>query len=403
MSILSTPGEIDAAALARIEDVLRLREAAALDPRRTEMIRSIRAIRAIISGNPPEGTAMPTDAAITEQLAAVMRDIASLELTSLGTPGARRARSAATPREVADILDRQDDRRDPENAGLGPDDADAGPTVSRMLLGSRLRRLREQAGIFAAEAASEIRGSESKISRIELGKVGVKMRDVTDLLRLYSVEPDESKQVVRLAERCQQPGWWQRYSDILPYWFQDYLGLETAARMIRIHETRFVPDLLQTPEYAAAALKLADVPPDTAERHVLVRKQRQRRFENGRVNIWAVVDEAALRRPIGGKQTLLGQLRHLLEAASAPNLALQITPNNTAYLSPGPFSILRFAELDMPDVVYLETLSHGLQIDREFEVRHYRAAMDQLAVTSASAYEASRILMTIIKQVEGDL
>ena len=161
-------------------------------------------------------------------------------------------------------------------------DSSEGPTVLRILLGTHLRRLREARGITARQAATAIRASESKISRIELGRNAIREIDVLDLLTLYGVPADEREQLLTLAEQANRPGWWHRYHDILPEWFQAYVGMEEAARSIRIYEPQFIPGLLQVEDYAAAVIALGDFPVEERERHVIVRKERQRRFREGR-------------------------------------------------------------------------------------------------------------------------
>ena len=128
-------------------------------------------------------------------------------------------------------------------------------TVRRMLVGAQLRRLREDKGITRAEAGYTIRASESKMSRLELGRVAFKERDVSDLLMLYGVtNPEARDAVLALLEDANRPGWWREYEDVMPGWFQNYVGLEAAAQILRTYETHFVPGLLQTPEYARAVL-----------------------------------------------------------------------------------------------------------------------------------------------------
>ncbi len=166
-----------------------------------------------------------------------------------------------------------------------------GPTVLRILLGSRLRRLRESRRISAQEAAKAIRGSESKISRIELGRNAIREIDVLDLLTYYGVGAGEREQLLNLAEQASRPGWWHRYNDILPDWFRSYVGMEEAATTIRTYEPQFIPGLLQTHQYAAAVLGVGDIPISEAERHVILRQERQRRFTEGRVKLWAILEE----------------------------------------------------------------------------------------------------------------
>ena len=187
-----------------------------------------------------------------------------------------------------------------EEVGDVPDSSE-GPTVLRILLGSQLRRLRESRGISARQAAGKIRASESKISRIELGRNAIREIDVLDLLTLYGVDAREREQLLTLAEQSNKPGWWHRYNDILPDWFQAYVGMEEAARSIRVYEAHFIPGLLQTEEYASAVISLGDFPVDQADRLIMLRKERQRRFRDDRLKLWIVLDEAALRRPVAGR------------------------------------------------------------------------------------------------------
>jgi transcriptional regulator with XRE-family HTH domain len=178
----------------------------------------------------------------------------------------------------------------------------SGPTVLRILLGSQLRMLREVKGITREEAGYAIRASGSKISRMELGRVSFKERDVTDLLKLYGVDEDETATLVALAIQANSPGWWHKYGDVLPDWFQVYVGLEEAASLIRLYEVQFVPGLLQTADYARAVVRLGQpgAAPEEIERRISLRMGRQELLTKpGGPRLWAIVDEAALRRPIG--------------------------------------------------------------------------------------------------------
>jgi transcriptional regulator with XRE-family HTH domain len=276
-----------------------------------------------------------------------------------------------------------------------------GPTVLRILLGTQLRRLRESRGISAQAAAKAIRGSESKISRMELGRNAIREIDVLDLLTLYGVGPAEREQLLGLAEQANRPGWWHRYNDILPDWFQAYVGMEEAAASIRAYEPLFIPGLLQTPQYAAAVLAVGDIPIGEAERHVIVRKERQHRFTEGRLRLWAIIEETALRRPVGSKKILLDQLRYLLALSSRPNLTLQVTPFGMGgHAAPSGFTILRFSEADLPDVVYLEHLTSALYLDKRSDVDRYLLAMERLSIISAKPSETPGILTAIINQLE---
>src|ERR1700723_4215131 len=151
-------------------------------------------------------------------------------------------------------------------------EATEGPTVLRILLGTQLRRLRDGRGSSGQPAAKAIRGSESKISRIELGRNAIREIDVLDLLTFYGVGPVEREQLLTLAEQANRPGWWHRFNDILPDWFQSYVGMEEAATSIRVYEPQFIPGLLQTEDYATAVISLGDFPLEQAERLVVLRK-----------------------------------------------------------------------------------------------------------------------------------
>jgi len=278
-----------------------------------------------------------------------------------------------------------------------------GPTVLRILLGTQLRRLRESRGISAQAAAKAIRGSDSKISRIELGRNAIREIDVLDLLTFYGVDPLEREQLLDLAEQANRPGWWHRFNDILPDWFQSYVGMEEAATSIRAYEPQVIPGLLQTPQYTAAVLAVCDIPIGEAERHVILRKERQRRFAEGRLKLWAIVEETALRRPVGSKEILLDQLGYLLSLTGRRNLTLQIIRDGMGgHAVPSGFTILRFGEADLPDVAYLEHLTSALYFDKKSDVDRYTLAMERLSIISAKPDETPEILSTIIARLEAE-
>jgi transcriptional regulator with XRE-family HTH domain len=278
-----------------------------------------------------------------------------------------------------------------------------GPTALRILLGSQLRRLREGRGISAQAAARAIRGSESKISRIELGRNAVREIDVADLLTLYGVtDPEEREQLLTLASQANRPGWWYRFNDILPSWFQAYIGLEEAAESIRTYEAQFLPGLLQTEGYAAAVLALGDIPADEMERYVMLRKQRQRRFAAGELRLWAVVDEDTLRRPVGDPQALREQLSYLLQACQSRNLVLQVIPRGVGgHAAPSGFSILRFGDPEMPDIVYVEQLTSALYLDKRPEVDRYLLAMERMSIVATEPRASTQVIKAILEEMGG--
>ena len=280
----------------------------------------------------------------------------------------------------------------------------SGPTVLRILLGSQLRMLREVKGITREEAGYAIRASGSKISRMELGRVSFKERDVTDLLKLYGVDDDEAATLVELAIEANSPGWWHKYSDVLPDWFQVYVGLEEAASLIRLYELQFVPGLLQTADYARAVVRLGQpgAAPEEIERRVSLRLGRQELLTKpGGPRLWAIVDEAALRRPIGGKEVMRAQLVQLIEATEEPQVTLQVMPFRTGghAAEAGAFTVMRFPEPDLPDVVYLEQLTSALYLDKRDDVEKYTEVMERLSVESESPERSVDILSGMLEEV----
>lgn len=260
-----------------------------------------------------------------------------------------------------------------------------GPTILRIVLGTQLRRLREARGITREQAGNAIRGSHAKISRLELGRTGYKERDVSDLLTLYGVlDPDEREGFFALARQASVPGWWNKYSDVLPQWFEQLIGLEEAASVIRSYEVQFVPGLLQTRDYARACTRLGHPRANDEEIEQRVRLRMTRQNVLGVAHgprLWAVIDEAALRRPLGSStEVMREQLLFLKDAARRPNVTLQIAPFHIGGLSAagGPVTILRFLEPDLPDVVYLEQLTTALYLDKQDEVENYMVVMDRL-------------------------
>ncbi|MBF6079980.1 helix-turn-helix domain-containing protein [Nocardia cyriacigeorgica] len=278
--------------------------------------------------------------------------------------------------------------------------AERGPTVLRIALGGQLRKLREGKGITREAAGDAIRGSHAKISRLELGRTGFKERDIRDLLTLYGVhDPDERESFLELARKANEPGWWHRYSDLLPSWFGTYLGLEQAATKIRTYEAHLVPGLLQTPEYARAVVTLGYEDADT-DRRVAVRQRRQEILRRSDPPfVWAVIDEAALHRPVGGPEVHRAQMRHLIELAQLPNVTIQVVPYSAGeHAAAGSsFSILRFAEAELPDIVYLEHLTSALYLDRREDLALYLSVMDRLSVQAARPERSMEIISDYAK------
>jgi hypothetical protein len=277
-----------------------------------------------------------------------------------------------------------------------------GPTVRRMLLGAQLRRLRTEAGVSREDAGETIRASAWKIHRLENGQVSYKERDIADLVTLYGVtDPVEVATFITMAREANMPGWWNAYSDLLPLWFRAYVDLEAVAAQIRTYQGQLVPGLLQTEEYMRALMRgtLRDRRPEEIERRVMLRLNRQRLLpQDGGPQLWAVMDEAALRRPVGGRKVLRAQLERLIEATTLPRVSLQVLPFSAGAHAAmvGAFSILRFADQELPDVVYLEHVTNALYLDKPEDVEEYAHIMSSVGVHGAPPEQTAEILSELL-------
>ena len=282
--------------------------------------------------------------------------------------------------------------------------AGSGPTVRRMLVGAQLRRLRTDKGLTREQAAEAIRASEWKIHRLENGQVGFKDRDIVDLLALYGVtDPGEVEALLAMARDANTPGWWQQYGDLLPQWFRAFVDLEAAAALIRTYEGQLIPGLLQTEDYMRAVMRGARLPEPSqdTERRIEVRLMRQTVLtQPDAPQLWAVLDEAALRRPVGGRQVIHEQLERLIDASKLPNVTLQVLPlaagAHPALVSA--FSVLRFPDQELPDVVYVEHLTSALYLDRREDVDQYLHVMESICVRAAPPGRTTEILHGILRE-----
>ena len=218
------------------------------------------------------------------------------------------------------------------------------------------------------------------------------------------MDEEEAKSLIALAKQANSPGWWHKYGDVLPDWFQVYVGLEEAALLIRLYEVQFVPGLLQTADYARAVIKLGlpSASAEEVERRVGLRMARQEVLTKaGGPRLWAVVDEAALRRPIGGGEVMRAQFARLIEAAREPNITLQVVPFRSGghAAEAGAFTIMRFPEVDLPDVVYLEHLTSALYLDKREDVEKYTEVMERLSVEGESPEHTVDILSGMLEEV----
>jgi transcriptional regulator with XRE-family HTH domain len=276
------------------------------------------------------------------------------------------------------------------------------PTVLRILVGAYLRRLREARRISMDDAAYVIRGSHSKISRLEAGRVSFKSRDVADLLTLYGVTDERERDTLQtLAMRANAIGWWREYADVLPGWLDALVGLEDAASQIRAYEAQFVPGLLQTEDYAGGVIMLRYSNPREISRRVALRMQRQAVLDRSDPpNLEIVLDEAVLRRAIGGTRAMRTQLEHLIEMSERPNVTIQVIPFRAGghAAAGGSFSLLHFAENDLPDVVYMEQLTGAQYLDNPDTVAGYRVVMDELSGESLDPAGSLELIRSVLRR-----
>ncbi|MER6211372.1 MULTISPECIES: helix-turn-helix transcriptional regulator [unclassified Streptomyces] len=273
------------------------------------------------------------------------------------------------------------------------------PTVGQVVLGRRLQELREAAGIKREEAAQVLRVAPATVRRMEMAEVALKVPYVQVLLTTYGVAEEEADAFVALTEEANQPGWWQRFHDVLPEWFSLYVSLEGAAGLIRSYEPHFVPGLLQTEEYARAVLEagtIGQTGPETIERHVSLRMARQGLLErDSPPHLWVIMDETVLRRPVSIRgEVMREQLDKLLEFAERDRVTLQVAefdngPHPGTY---APFSLFRFTEPELPDMVFTEYLTGALYLDSRTEVSTHLEVLDHMTAHAASAQRTKKIL-----------
>nr|WP_202492576.1 helix-turn-helix transcriptional regulator [Streptomyces rubrogriseus] len=275
----------------------------------------------------------------------------------------------------------------------------AAPTVGQVVLGRRLQELRETAGLKREEAAKVLRVAPATVRRMEMAEVSLKIPYVQILLTAYGVASDEVAAFVALAEEANQPGWWQRYHDVLPDWFSLYVSLEGAARIVRSYEPHFVPGLLQTEDYARSVLEagtIGNAGADAVERHVSLRMERQRLLDRpDPPHLWVVMDETVLRRPVSiHGRVMREQLDKLLEFAARDRVTLQVAefedgPHPGTY---APFTLFRFAEPELPDMVFTEYLTGALYLDSRTEVSAHLEVLDHMTARAASTQRTEKVL-----------
>ncbi len=278
------------------------------------------------------------------------------------------------------------------------------PTVLRMVLGKRLRHLRERAGVSFEDAARAIEVTPLTVRRMEKAEVGLRIPYVKELLRTYGVLAQEIEDFVRLAREANQPGWWYKYRDVLPDWFRAYVSLESEASVIRLYEPHYVPGLLQTEDYAAALLRIGfpNDSPEEIRRRADLRLKRQDLLDKPEAPaVWAVLDETVLRRPVGGADVMRAQIDHLGEVLENPKVRLQIMrfaagPHPGAF---GPFHYFRFGFSELPDVVYTESLAGAQYFDQPADVVTYLEVLDRMSVQAEPVARTREILAALRKEL----
>lgn len=262
------------------------------------------------------------------------------------------------------------------------------PTVRRWVLANRLRGLREAAGLSIEEVASHLLCSPSKISRLETAARRATQRDVRDLCALYRVSADESRDLMALVSEASQRGWWQSYDEVASR-SATYIGLEDSASSLEQYETVRIPGLLQTPDYTRALMRgiIPSLTPEGVDQYVASRAERQLLLQGeDRPTYWVVLDEAALRRQVGGPKVMSGQLQRLSQLAQSGAVTLQVVPFEAGAHAgmEGTFTVLQFAGTPMPDVVYIEGRSGQLFLHRPADIALYQEMLDYLRAVAES-------------------
>jgi transcriptional regulator with XRE-family HTH domain len=274
----------------------------------------------------------------------------------------------------------------------------AGPTVRRRRLGTELRRLREAHALKLEEAAERLGLAPSTLSRIETGKAPTRSAYLATMLEMYGVtDPGQRQVLADMAREGHRKGWWAAYEDVLPTGFGIYVGLEAEAAGLRAYEDQVVHGLLQTQDYARAVMKAVRRQLSAGEIERLVQLRHQRQAVLTRVQpleLWLILNEAVIRRPVGGPAVMRGQLERLLAASSWPNVTLQVLPlaSGAHPALGGPFCILRFPERGDPDVVYTEGVAGHAYLEKEADVRACAEAFDLLRAVALSPAETAAVI-----------
>ena len=274
------------------------------------------------------------------------------------------------------------------------------PTVRRRRLAAELRRIREQRGLTIDQVSERMAWHPTKLSRIETGRRSAPPGDVRALLELYEIAGDEADTLRRLARQARQRGWWEAYKDVLPPVYSTYIGLEAEAVSVRNYECLFIPGLLQTENYARAAIRgvLPQATEEDVDSRVAVRMGRTRLLYSGSLHLWAIMDEAAIRRCVGGPTVMMEQAQHIKELAALPTVTVQVIPYSAGAHPgmPGSFSILEFPDKTDPEVVYIDSAAGDLFMEREEEVARYTVTFEHLRAAALSPADSIQLIMSAV-------
>jgi len=255
------------------------------------------------------------------------------------------------------------------------------------------------------QVAEALECSPSKISRMETGQVSIHPRDVRELLALYRAGDQETAALIAIAREARKRGWWHEYFGVLPKLHLTFIGLEAEASSIRTYQPQLVPGLLQTEEYARALTHRAAFyrDPDDTELFVAARLQRQRRLlEDDEFALWAILDEAVIRRLVESPAVMRGQLEHILRMTERPTVTVQIVPFLVGAhpAMEGPFTILGFADSADPDLVYLENLASSIYLEQDEEIAWYGKIFEHTVASALAPEDSANLLREAIRALE---
>ena len=285
------------------------------------------------------------------------------------------------------------------------DDLAPGSLVRRWRLGKQLRELREAAGKNMTEAAKYIGLTQPTLSRIETGKHAILPRNVRQLCQCYGIGAPLVDTLIRQAEEASDRGWWMTYSDTMPDWFETFVGFETDASVIFIYECELIPGLLQTADFTRL-IRAAQGPASEPElaKSVEFRQARQQRLTSKPPELHVVLNEAALRRPVGGPETMAAQIEHLISVARQPWASIQILPFRVGPHAgiKGPFMMLTLPGEAAPNMVYLEQDHGAIYLDRQSDLVRYAQVFESLVNTALAPTDSIEFMTTVEREYLGE-